>query len=826
MKLLFMMVLLYGGGIVFSVSAQDLTDNGIRKWVSGFSSLNLLQSNADASYATVTKSYLGNTDTLLVFAHSRTNPVDILIGYNLSRSFISKDHLFAHGVNKAMVSNVKTGRKITYQSIRSGGVIKDKKQYYLLDNTGRLAVYELNGRILHSDEGVEKVVGNQDKLLITRKRGDGKYSVISWNGMFAAELYCTFNKIEKTELMPSGVFMSIRENNLNSGTRSVKIIDCITGKQIAKLKNLPEKTVKVTEIGIGVSFLISAETHIPVTDHEMTKLWYGSDKLLRFTKNGSTKYRYFLIRTGEEVVEELPTNQFEIYTPLNNSRYLWAFSDREEFNYTHMNPLYNMFLYDTKKHTSSLIFPAASEIFGSKDGRYAVSFGGQEKVWKLFDLQKQEMNIIEGSDLSVPVFSSNNQTLFFSGKTDLYIYNIQSRSLKKMGFSETEVSIINKDIQMGFTNLTTKFNTVTVDIEQPIRLKLHNPKINTVSIVELNENNRVVVVPETDRKIKKVVFADSGKRTFTIEENYNLPDGLYSGRYSGKKKLLYQTNSKDKKISELKAELINFKNSLGIPLKGVLTYPVDYNPMKKYPMIVRIYQKQSGGFSNYISGMDSPDGFNKRMLIEQGYFVYQPDIVFDYRGTGIAALDCVNASMDALSGRSGIDFFKVGLTGHSMGGYETNFIATQSKRFAAYISGASVANIVQKYFSYNKLFEVADYARFENGQFEMNVPYADNSELYFKNNPINFVQNVSAPMFLWAGSKDCNVVPQQTEAFYIGLARNKKPVIALFYKNQEHSLGQLTAENYDLNRRTIEWWNYFLKNRKGVQWIEAEMKIE
>lgn len=158
-----------------------------------------------------------------------------------------------------------------------------------------------------------------------------------------------------------------------------------------------------------------------------------------------------------------------------------------------------------------------------------------------------------------------------------------------------------------------------------------------------------------------------------------------------------------------------------------------------------------------------------------------------------------------------------------MGGYETNFIAIKSDRFAAYISGASVSNIVRSYFSYNTHFNIMDHARFENGQFEMNVPFSENKELYFKNNPIDEVDKVSAPMLLWAGMKDENVTPDQTMAFYAGLVRNRKPVIALLYHNKGHDLGIGSKESNDLNLKTLEWWGYFLKEEKNILWIDKEI---
>src|SRR5690606_32843222 len=105
--------------------------------------------------------------------------------------------------------------------------------------------------------------------------------------------------------------------------------------------------------------------------------------------------------------------------------------------------------------------------------------------------------------------------------------------------------------------------------------------------------------------------------------------------------------------------------------------------------------------------------------LEKGYFVYLPDIVYGKKGTGLSALDCVHHALDALKEKTSIDNNKIGLIGHSHGGYETNFIATHSNRFATYISGAGTSDIVRSYFSYNYNFSNPFYFQYENGQYEM-----------------------------------------------------------------------------------------------------------
>jgi hypothetical protein len=100
-----------------------------------------------------------------------------------------------------------------------------------------------------------------------------------------------------------------------------------------------------------------------------------------------------------------------------------------------------------------------------------------------------------------------------------------------------------------------------------------------------------------------------------------------------------------------------------------------------------------------------------------------PDIVFDKRGTGISALDCVNKSLDAISGYNSIDFDKIGMIGHSHGGYITNFVATHSNRFATYIAGSGYSDIVRSYFSMSFHYMSPLYWQYENGQFNLKTSF-------------------------------------------------------------------------------------------------------
>lgn len=240
-------------------------------------------------------------------------------------------------------------------------------------------------------------------------------------------------------------------------------------------------------------------------------------------------------------------------------------------------------------------------------------------------------------------------------------------------------------------------------------------------------------------------------------------------------------------------------------------------------MVVQIYQIKSSEANKYFYKVDHV-GFDLRSLLKKGYFVYLPDIIYSETGAGQSALDCVNAALDTIVNNENIDIKKIGLTGHSMGGYETNFIATHSDRFATYISGSAHSDLIRNYFSYNYSTDIPQIWRIETGQYEMGVSFAEDKERYFKNSPINYVDQVNAPILLWAGKKDENVPWDQTMEFFMGLKRFDKDVIALFYKDGDHTFYETPKNNDDITKRSLEWWDYFLKDKKDVKWINTQLK--
>ncbi|HEU4433250.1 MAG TPA: prolyl oligopeptidase family serine peptidase, partial [Pyrinomonadaceae bacterium] len=144
------------------------------------------------------------------------------------------------------------------------------------------------------------------------------------------------------------------------------------------------------------------------------------------------------------------------------------------------------------------------------------------------------------------------------------------------------------------------------------------------------------------------------------------------------------------------AELVNFKNVDGVPLKGVLLKPENFDPKKKYPMIVYIYERLSQGLHQFRQPGPGTS-INPTYYVSNGYLVYMPDIVYTIGYPGPSALNCVLPAVQAVVDKGFVNEDAIGIQGHSWGGYQIAYMVTQTHRFKAAAPGALVANMTSAY---------------------------------------------------------------------------------------------------------------------------------
>jgi dipeptidyl aminopeptidase/acylaminoacyl peptidase len=265
--------------------------------------------------------------------------------------------------------------------------------------------------------------------------------------------------------------------------------------------------------------------------------------------------------------------------------------------------------------------------------------------------------------------------------------------------------------------------------------------------------------------------------------------------------------------------LVDFTNSKGKHLQGTLTLPADYQPGKKYPMLVYIYEILSNTHHQF-SAPVYDDRPHMSEYASDGYLVFEPDIVYETGHPGSSALDCVTAGVKKVIQLGYADPKHIGLQGHSWGGYESSFILTQTNMFAAVVTGAPLTDLISMYGELYKQSGSWDGGIFETGQVRMgaNVTPWNATALYESQSPVFNVRKIQTPFMILQGTADGAVDWDQGLEYYNAARKNGKNVIWVSYPDEPHHLAK-KANQIDFQIRMKQFFGHYLKGAPAPDWM-------
>ena len=717
-----------------------------------------------------------------------------------------------------------------------------KNIVYTLGKDKELNIFQVNTegtKNLFQTNGVVKYFLNPDKsYLIYQDDHEQK-------NLYKVDLR-TFQKefLTTVEKDINNVTWNIAQNailfNLNS-SNDLLLINLIDSQQ--RLINLPkEKLYNLTKDfyinnDILITYNIRSEQTYPETEY--VDIWQGNSQQLS-PSNFKLKYKFdhyakvYKYDTKQSI--DLERSRRKEYRPITTPGFV-----------VHYDPIKGQDFLDTNKtniyytqniETDSITFLSSykqDKLHPSPDGKHLLYPKADTDYWEVLTPETNTRITIE-NDLpafKAPIWSTDSKKLYFQQGNNLVELDLKTNKI-------TKLSNFNENSEIDIINFSTLVNTRTkvVDNNRPIIFKVsinnqqaiyknHKGKATVISFFSYNQLHRISTIANgIDKKGETIIW---------IEQNYNMPHTIFL--YNNKKEILVETDIAKEAYDWQRLKFIKFQDNHGNNLKGALFYPKDFNPEKKYPMITLIYDNL------WESGVMIPTryapptyinirGGNKQLLNMEGYFVFTPATIVNDTGPGLSAVECVeNAIKAVLLEEPSINKDKIGLTGFSFGGYKTGFVATHSDIFAAYISEAGIYDLIGA-FTYrfnNKFRQLPEYSRVETSQFGLKQSYGENPQKYINNSPLLHAHKIKSPIMFFIGLEDHNTFWEQTRTMYSALKRyNHTETIALFYNNTGHgfntSLQQKEAIDY--TKRTLDWWDYYLKDNKSIQWINDAVNPE
>ncbi len=303
------------------------------------------------------------------------------------------------------------------------------------------------------------------------------------------------------------------------------------------------------------------------------------------------------------------------------------------------------------------------------------------------------------------------------------------------------------------------------------------------------------------------------RQTAVESPNIFLVDGEFENPVQ-----LTSTNPQQQQFHWAGDELVHFTNNRGEELQGRLIYPANYEPGEQYPMMVLIYEQLSQSLHSY-SLPSRTSAYNQRRFSSEGYFVFMPDITYELNRPGMSAVESVVPAVEKVLETGMIDPGRIGLTGHSWGGYQTNFIITQTDLFSSAVAGAPLVNMISMY---NSIYWNSGYHQgyiFETAQGRFPYPWWEDKESFLENSPLHQIENSETPLLLMFGTEDGAVPFSQGVELYTTMRRMHKEFVMLVYEGEGHSLGR-RENQIDYANRAMQWHAYYLLGEQPESWIE------
>jgi dipeptidyl aminopeptidase/acylaminoacyl peptidase len=253
-----------------------------------------------------------------------------------------------------------------------------------------------------------------------------------------------------------------------------------------------------------------------------------------------------------------------------------------------------------------------------------------------------------------------------------------------------------------------------------------------------------------------------------------------------------------------KVQSVHWTND-GLEVQGWLLVPE--SAAGKMPMVTVVHGGPAGAALPRFAG----PGLETQML-SHGWAVFYPNprgsfgqgerfTAANVRDFGYGDLRDIQSGIDAAERAAPIDDTRLGLLGHSYGGFMTMWAVTQTQRFKVAVAGAGISDWLSYYG--------------ENGIDEWLLPYFgasvyDDPAVYARSSPINFIRNVHTPTFAYVGELDIECPAPQTVEFWHALKALGVPTAIMIYPGEGHGLRD-PAHAADALQRTVAWLDRYLR---------------
>lgn len=267
------------------------------------------------------------------------------------------------------------------------------------------------------------------------------------------------------------------------------------------------------------------------------------------------------------------------------------------------------------------------------------------------------------------------------------------------------------------------------------------------------------------------------------------------------------------------AELVEWTSTDGVPLQGILYKPEDFDPTEEHPMMVYFYERSTDGLHQYFVPAAGSSSIDRSFYVSRGYLLFVPDIPYKIGYPGESAVNAVLPGVLSLVDEGYVDRDRIGVQGHSWGGYQISYMVTRTDIFAAAEAGAPVSNMVSAYGGIRWQSGMSRAFQYERTQSRIGGSLWETPLRYIENSPIFTADKIRTPILMMHNDEDGAVPWYQGIEFFVALRRLGQPVWMLNYNGEAHGLRE-EHNRKDWAIRMQQFFDHYLMGAPAPVWMD------
>jgi hypothetical protein len=320
-----------------------------------------------------------------------------------------------------------------------------------------------------------------------------------------------------------------------------------------------------------------------------------------------------------------------------------------------------------------------------------------------------------------------------------------------------------------------------------------------------------------DKALNGLQKARDAEQYLLTQSTYREFPDLWTGTTIASTTKISDANPQDAQYPRGTVELVSWLNGDGVPLRGLLYKPENYDPSRKYPMVVYYYEKLTDGLHSYVA----PTGrnvVNPMVYNALGYLVFEPDIVYTDGQPGPSAAKAIIPGVQSLIAKGLVDPKRIGITGQSWGGYQSAYLVTVTNMFAAAVPNATVVNMTSAYGGIRWESGLARTFQYEHTQSRIGGSLWQYPERFIENSPLFRLDRVTTPVLFMANDNDGAVPWYQGIEFYVAMRRLQKEAYLVNYNGDGHNPTK-RANQKDIDLKMQEFFAVKLLGADPPSWM-------